>query len=73
MDEESIALKRLTVMGEKNNINVVQNDLFQRSMLKEIRIYSYSGEKDILKTIQLLPGVHLPGRETQVFMYVVGR
>ncbi len=26
MEEESIALKEITIMGEKNNINVVQNE-----------------------------------------------
>ena len=72
MDEESIALKEITVMGEKNNINVVQNDLISKINVKEIQnIPVILGEKDILKTIQLLPGV-TPAGEGNAGFYVRG-
>jgi hypothetical protein len=72
MEEESIALKEITVMGEKNNINVVQNDLISKINVKEIQnIPVILGEKDILKTIQLLPGV-IPAGEGNAGFYVRG-
>jgi hypothetical protein len=72
MDEESIALKEITVVGEKNNVNVVQNDLISKINVKEIQnIPVILGEKDILKTIQLLPGV-IPAGEGNAGFYVRG-
>jgi hypothetical protein len=72
MDEESIALKEVTVVGEKNDINVVQNELISKINVKEIQnIPVILGEKDILKTIQLLPGV-TPAGEGNAGFYVRG-
>jgi hypothetical protein len=72
MDEESIALKEITVLGEKNNTNVVQSELISKIDVKEIQnIPVILGEKDILKTIQLLPGV-TPAGEGNAGFYVRG-
>src|SRR5664280_2789922 len=72
MEDESIALKEVTITGEKNNINVVQNDLISKINIKEIQnIPVILGEKDILKTIQLLPGV-TPAGEGNAGFYVRG-
>jgi hypothetical protein len=72
LDEESIALKEITIVGEKNNINVVQNELISKINIKEIQnIPVILGEKDILKTIQLLPGV-TPAGEGNAGFYVRG-
>src|SRR5665647_1804099 len=37
MEEESIALKEITITGEKNNINVVQSELISKINIKEIQ------------------------------------
>ena len=72
MEEESIALKEVTIAGEKNNTNVVQNELISKINIKEIQtIPVILGEKDILKTIQLLPGV-TPAGEGNAGFYVRG-
>jgi hypothetical protein len=72
MDEESIALKEITVVGEKNNVNVVQSELISKINVKEIQnIPVILGEKDIMKTIQLLPGV-TPAGEGNAGFYVRG-
>jgi hypothetical protein len=72
MKEESIALKEITITGEKNNINVVQSELISKINVKEIQnIPVILGEKDILKTIQLLPGV-TPAGEGNAGFYVRG-
>src|SRR5664280_366366 len=72
LEDESIALKEVTITGEKNNINVVQNDLISKINIKEIQnIPVILGEKDILKTIQLLPGV-TPAGEGNAGFYVRG-
>ena len=72
MEDESIALKEVTITGEKNNINIVQNDLISKISIKEIQnIPVILGEKDILKTIQLLPGV-TPAGEGNAGFYVRG-
>ncbi len=72
MEEESIAVKEITIVGEKNNINVIQNDLISKINIKEIQsIPVILGEKDILKTIQLLPGV-TPAGEGNAGFYVRG-
>ncbi len=72
MEEESIALREITVSGEKNNINVVQSELISKINVKEIQnIPVILGEKDILKTIQLLPGV-TPAGEGNAGFYVRG-
>ncbi len=72
MEEESIALKEITITGEKSNINVVQSELISKINVKEIQnIPVIMGEKDILKTIQLLPGV-TPAGEGNAGFYVRG-
>jgi hypothetical protein len=72
IEEESIALKEVTITGEKNNTNVVQNELISKINIKEIQtIPVILGEKDILKTIQLLPGV-TPAGEGNAGFYVRG-
>jgi hypothetical protein len=72
MEEESIALKEITITGEKNNNNVVQNELISKINVREIQnIPVILGEKDIMKTIQLLPGV-TPAGEGNAGFYVRG-
>jgi len=72
MEEESIALKEITITGEKNNNNVVQSELISKINVREIQnIPVILGEKDILKTIQLLPGV-TPAGEGNAGFYVRG-
>jgi hypothetical protein len=72
MEEESIALKEITITGEKNNNNVVQSELISKISVREIQtIPVILGEKDILKTIQLLPGV-TPAGEGNAGFFVRG-
>lgn len=72
MEEESIALKEITITGEKNNMNVVQSELISKINVREIQnIPVILGEKDILKTIQLLPGV-TPAGEGNAGFFVRG-
>jgi hypothetical protein len=72
MEEESIALKEVTITGEKNNNNVVQSELISKISVREIQnIPVILGEKDILKTIQLLPGV-TPAGEGNAGFFVRG-
>jgi hypothetical protein len=72
MEEESISLKEVTVTGEKNNINVVQSELISKINVREIQnIPVILGEKDILKTIQLLPGI-TPAGEGNAGFFVRG-
>jgi hypothetical protein len=72
MEEQSIALNEITITGEKRNINVVQSELISKINVKEIQnIPVILGEKDILKTIQLLPGV-TPAGEGNAGFYVRG-
>jgi hypothetical protein len=72
MEEASIALKEITITGEKNNNNVVQNELISKINVREIQsIPVILGEKDILKTIQLLPGV-TPAGEGNAGFFVRG-
>jgi hypothetical protein len=72
MEEESISLKEITITGEKNNNNVVSNELISKINVREIQtIPVILGERDILKTIQLLPGV-TPAGEGNAGFYVRG-
>jgi len=72
LEEESIALTEVTVTGEKNNHNVVSTDVMTKMNVKEIQnIPVFFGEKDILKTIQLLPGIS-PVGEGNAGFYVRG-
>jgi CarboxypepD_reg-like domain/TonB-dependent Receptor Plug Domain len=72
LEEGSIALKEITITGEKNNKNVVSGELISKINVKEIQnIPVILGEKDILKTIQLLPGV-TPAGEGNAGFFVRG-
>ncbi len=72
LEEESVALKEVTITGEKNNNNVVAGELISKINVKEIQnIPVILGEKDIMKTIQLLPGVS-PAGEGNAGFYVRG-
>ena len=72
MEEEAIGLKEVTVIGEKNNHNVVSTETMSKLSSKEIEsIPVIFGEKDILKTIQLLPGIS-PAGEGSAGFYVRG-
>lgn len=72
MEEESIALKEVMITGEKNNNNVVQSELISKISVREIQnIPVILGEKDILKTMQLLPGV-TPAGEGNAGFFVRG-
>ena len=72
MEEESVTLKEVTITAERNNTNVIQNDLISKINIREIQsIPVILGEKDILKTIQLLPGV-TPAGEGNAGFYVRG-
>jgi hypothetical protein len=72
LEEESISLKEVTITGERSNNNVVSGELISKINVKEIQnIPVILGEKDILKTIQLLPGVS-PAGEGNAGFYVRG-
>jgi hypothetical protein len=72
MQEESISLKEITILGEKSNSNVVSGKLISKINVREIQnIPVILGEKDIMKTIQLLPGVS-PAGEGNAGFYVRG-
>ena len=72
LEEQSISLTEVTVTGEKNNHNVVSSEVMTKLNVKEIQsIPVFFGEKDILKTIQLLPGISPVGEGNSGF-YVRG-
>lgn len=72
LEEESITLKEITVTGEKSNVNVVSSELISKINVREIQsIPVILGEKDILKTIQLLPGI-TPAGEGNAGFFVRG-
>jgi len=72
MEEESIALNEITITGEKKNNNVISNKLISKINVKETQnIPVILGEKDILKTIQLMPGVS-PAGEGNAGFFVRG-
>ena len=72
LEEQSITLNEVTVSGEKNNHQVVSADDMTKLNVKEIQnIPVFFGEKDILKTIQLLPGIS-PVGEGNAGFYVRG-
>jgi len=72
MEEESISLQEITITGEKRNSNVVSGELISKINVREIQnIPVILGEKDIMKTIQLLPGVS-PAGEGNAGFYVRG-
>jgi hypothetical protein len=70
--EKSISLTEVTVTGEKSNHNVTSPEVMTKLNVKEIQnIPVFFGEKDILKTIQLLPGISAVGEGNAGF-YVRG-
>ena len=72
LEQNPIALGEITVTGEKNNNNIVSGEIVSKVSVKEIQnIPVILGEKDILKTIQLLPGV-TPAGEGNSGFYVRG-
>jgi len=72
MEEESIALNEVVVTGEKGNRNIVSTNAMTKMDVKEIQnIPVLFGERDILKTIQLLPGIS-PAGEGNAGFYVRG-
>jgi hypothetical protein len=72
MEVESIAINEVTITGEKGNMNVIQNELISKISVRDIKnIPVILGEKDILKTIQLLPGI-APAGEGNAGFYVRG-
>jgi len=69
---ESTELEEIVVSAERNNKNVVSNEVMTKLNIKEIQsIPVIFGEKDILKTIQLLPGIKSAGEGNSGF-YVRG-
>ena len=72
MEESSFSLDEITITGEKDNDNIVSGKLLSKVSVKEIQnVPVILGEKDILKTIQLLPGV-TPAGEGNSGFYVRG-
>jgi len=72
MSEAVNNLQDVIVVGEKSNKKIVSNDLGEKIEIKEIQsIPVIFGEKDILKTIQLLPGIQPVGEGNSGF-YVRG-
>lgn len=71
--EKRLDLKEVIITSEKNNKNVSSTDIGVNKLeLKEIRnIPVLFGEQDILKTIQLLPGIKSAGEGNTGF-YVRG-
>jgi len=69
MGEAATALEEIVIKGEKENINVTSTEVgVEKLNLKEIdKIPVLFGEKDVLKTIQLLPGVKSAGEGTSGF------
>ncbi|HWY11429.1 MAG TPA: TonB-dependent receptor [Bacteroidia bacterium] len=59
LGETSTTLKEIVVSSEKANNNIVSSQMSAQTLnVKEIKsIPVFFGEKDILKTIQLLPGI----------------
>lgn len=70
---KSISLKEVVVSGETSNHNVTSTEMsVQKLDMKEIRALPVLfGEQDILKTIQLLPGIKSSGEGNTGF-YVRG-
>lgn len=72
LEEEITVLQEVVVSAERNNKNVVSNQVVTKLNIKEIQsIPVIFGEKDILKTIQLLPGIKSAGEGNSGF-YVRG-
>lgn len=72
LDEKSISLTEIKITGEKSNHSIISSEVMTKLNVKEIQnIPVFFGEKDILKTIQLLPGISTVGEGNAGF-YVRG-
>ncbi len=73
LDEKVSELKEVIITGEKKNENVVKNEMgVEKLALREIKnVPVLMGEKDVLKTLQLTPGVKSAGEGNSGF-YVRG-
>jgi len=72
LQENATVLQEVVVSAERNNKQVISNQVVTRLNIKEIQaIPVIFGEKDILKTIQLLPGIKSAGEGNSGF-YVRG-
>jgi len=70
---KSVALKEVTILGESANRNITSSEMSNQKLdIKEIQsLPVLFGEQDIMKTIQLLPGVKSAGEGNSGF-YVRG-
>lgn len=73
MEESAEALEEVKVEGERADKNVESTDMgrFKLDMDKIKKLPAFMGEVDVIKTIQLLPGVQSGGEGNQGF-YVRG-
>ncbi len=72
MSQVSVQLSEVVVSGERNNHNIVNNEVMQKLNVQEMQsIPVIFGEKDIMKTLQLLPGIKSAGEGNSGF-YVRG-
>jgi CarboxypepD_reg-like domain/TonB-dependent Receptor Plug Domain len=72
MTLQSITLSEVVISGEKSNHNIVSNEVISKLNVKDVQnIPVIFGESDILKTIQLLPGIESAGEGSSGF-YVRG-
>ena len=72
LTEQAISLKETVISAERNNKNVTSNETVKKLNIKETQaIPVIFGEKDILKTIQLFPGIKSAGEGNSGF-YVRG-
>jgi hypothetical protein len=69
LEEESINLDEVVISSKRSNINVIRPEMgLEKLSSKQIRqIPSLMGEVDILKAIQLLPGVQATSEGTSGF------
>jgi hypothetical protein len=69
LEPEAIKVQEVTILGERSNENVSSTDISSKNLevqqLKTIPVLL--GEKDILKTIQLLPGIKSAGEGSTGF------
>jgi hypothetical protein len=73
MEENVATIKGVEITAEKKNINITNTEVgMQKMNIKEISsIPVLMGEKDVLKTLQLLPGIKSAGEGSSGF-YVRG-
>lgn len=73
MKEDAVTTEEVEILGEKSNENITKTEMgvIALDMEKVKALPSFMGEMDILKTIQLLPGVQSAGEGNTGF-YVRG-